>query len=63
MLQRTYSARSFQGKMGYHSTGYSNIRDHIGKANTTLDVFLHVVCPAIRIISVEEHFEKMKWRM
>jgi len=60
-LTKLWQQDPFKAKWTIVARGYSSIRDHVGKSNAPLDIFLKLACPVIGIIGVEDYLEKMKW--
>ena len=60
-LTKLWQQDPFKAKWSIVARGYSSIRDHVGKANAPLGIFLKLVCPVVGIIGVENYLEKMNW--
>lgn len=51
----------FKAKWSIIARAYTNIRDQVGKANASIEIFFSIVCPRMGIIGVDDYFARMEW--
>ena len=61
LLKIMWDQDPFKAKWSIIARAYTNIRDQVGKANASIEVFFSIVCPRMGIIGVDDYFARMEW--
>ncbi|CAG8958858.1 hypothetical protein HYFRA_00011811 [Hymenoscyphus fraxineus] len=61
LIKLLWDEDPFRAKWSILARAYTSIRDHVGKENAPIGVFLETVYPQIGIIGVDVYLTKMNW--
>jgi len=59
LLKIMWNQDPFKAKWSIIARAYTDIRDQVGKANASIEIFFSIVCPKMGIISADDYFARM----